>query len=64
MNHKITGCKGCPFAHYQGEQCNDEIHCIHPDSPDDAVLYYLQQLRPEWCPLKKESITITLIENE
>lgn len=63
MTQDVTGCGGCPFSymgyHYWG--------CSHHSAPEDNII--TDQVAsndageppPEWCPLRIEPITISLI---
>ena len=57
MEKIVKGCDDCPL------KCNDfsgNIVCFHPDQFERTS----PVVNPEWCPLKKDPITITLIKNE
>jgi hypothetical protein len=74
MESKVTGCPDCPFKNY--DELRMEYECYHPKSCGEhngwssRINYtglcdgYEKLITPEWCPLKKESITITLIKDE
>jgi hypothetical protein len=49
---KVTGCEDCPF--YNAEYC----HCEYPLEHD--VDLRENGLNPDNCPLKTESITVTI----
>lgn len=58
----VSGCDNCPFL-----VANFKSTCIHPDfndaeEGDGRVLTEEEdeQVTPEWCPLKKASLTIKL----
>lgn len=65
MEHTVTGCNDCPlFENYEGSYI-----CVHPSSTKETT--YIPRktedegggmfsLAPDWCPLKKESLTITI----
>lgn len=63
MTHEVKGCRTCPFAIYTD---TFGYTCEHPDfSKDRRWLNYNEltlelAITPDWCPLKKESITIQL----
>lgn len=67
MEHIVTGCRDCPL------NSNDRLYgdfCRHPSArlndgednplPVDANFY---TTNPDWCPLKKQPITIKLEEH-
>lgn len=66
MNTIVTGCKDCPLNSKDAEYGD---FCRHPSVrdeegydrviPTDPYNKY-EIIEPEWCPLKKESITIEL----
>jgi len=64
MNIEVAGCKSCPF-HILEE--SGSAFCVHPDTLcDDGYIdedIFYQYKHPDWCPLKKQSITITLKDN-
>ncbi len=58
MTMVVTGCKDCPFLF-------KEISCKHKGSPRFIIKKIITQnevafITPDWCPLKKESITIEM----
>lgn len=67
MEHKVTGCNDCCF-----EYADDlgEVFCKHPETLKlnviGKLLYTLfndkdeDGVNPDWCPLKKEPITISI----
>ena len=72
MNTKVTGCRDCPFYN-DGQRYEFAHYCNHPDSIQDVGYFKSEPeikceridnetvpITPEWCPLKKESITIEL----
>jgi len=64
METTVTGCTNCPMF-YQDEWGN---FCNHPRTSkrgDNEVRYneYGINKSPDWCPLKKESITIKYDNN-
>lgn len=60
-NIVVTGCKGCPFAHYwHSEYGSDGRDCrIHDDEPVDAYAN-APDVSPEWCPLRAAPMTVHL----
>jgi hypothetical protein len=49
---QVTGCSDCPFRDWETGNCS------HP-----SILPYQYanlNVTPDWCPLKKESITISI----
>ncbi len=70
----VTGCKGCPFAHYQFEMPEGQnSHCAHPGAPqefdangiDPFTLTFMYGTTstpplPDWCPLKARPVLVTL----
>ncbi len=68
MNTEVTGCKDCPFLYlYYGSEMAECI-CEHPQLDNNGywgIKYSYTQKEYgygslDWCPLKKESITIEL----
>lgn len=67
----VTGCKDCPFSYENdmavGYGCNadsmtrtlEEYLLPSREIKQDKLFF---PITPEWCPLKKESITIQMIE--
>lgn len=60
----VDGCFNCPMAWFGGYVRRND--CLHPaldqkkyHSQEDSF-FELETGFPEWCPLKQESITITL----
>ena len=60
--HHVSGCKNCPLCDFKYEE---GVSCNHPNSPieDDIKYEYYDVIHgsnsPDWCPLNKESITIS-----
>jgi len=66
MELKITGCNDCPFNYNPMDGWTTDV-CQHPIIVERELSYlkggvtykYEEGESPEWCPLKKEPITIT-----
>jgi len=69
---KVTGCGNCPFKSFINNF--QYIACKFPESPfwDSALVISSKIIcsvdvhdppTPDWCPLKKESITISMKQN-
>lgn len=59
MIHEITNCCDCPFWDSKYSDCE------HPNKPEENHVHDIHitgfdELLPDWCPLKKEDITIKL----
>lgn len=62
MNIEVNGCCECPMRNlyndgWGGSECN------HPHANEYDTSNVKKGEAPKWCPLKKQSITITLKEN-
>ncbi len=59
MTQDVTGCKNCPMmaSHFDGW---GGAHCNHPETEGDDLdeVTMKENETPDWCPLKKEPITI------
>ena len=72
MNIEVDSCNDCPFAILVNE-LEREYKCFHPElveriDTDIETRYYFTStiptlITPNWCPLKTQSITITLKDN-
>jgi hypothetical protein len=64
MTHKITGCPDCPLSSEGGSF--EIVYCNHPslEVPERLELNDTWKpdsiITPDWCPLKKESLTIEI----
>jgi hypothetical protein len=60
MNTTVTGCKDCPMyaTHLDGW---GGCHCNHPETEGNDLENHDNETVPDWCPLKREEITIKLI---
>lgn len=69
MDAHVKDCNDCRFQYC--DEARGEVIC---NAPAEKPVYHKigkysewednTLVTPEWCPLKKESITITLIKNE
>ncbi len=59
MTQEVTGCKDCPFFIR-----DDFNYCTHPSLDEPYIKLTEVDSSPYNCPLKTESITIKLKENE
>ena len=59
MNQIVTKCEDCPMfaSHYDGL---GGAHCNHPETEGYDLDTDNDKTIPDWCPLKKEDITITI----
>lgn len=60
MEQEVTKCSECPMfaSHFDGW---GGCHCNHPETAgDDLESFKTDYGFPDWCPLKKEEITIKL----
>jgi len=57
---KVKCCVECPFRELTYCDCPSKVngHLIHINS--DKTKNYISKSVPDWCPLRKESITIEL----
>lgn len=71
MEHIVMGCNSCPFFEDEYNTCNHPIidnwvevpykhnsNQIEMDCSGDEMSYIEFPITPDWCPLKKEPITI------
>jgi hypothetical protein len=59
MEKEIKDCGDCPFAGFTNE--SSIWKCFHPDAHLKQIAELNEELKtPEWCPLLKESITISI----
>ncbi len=72
MEHIVTGCTDCPMYN-DGQRYEFAHYCKHPESPQ-KVNYFIAEPKikvdyiegrpivttPDFCPLKKEPITISI----
>ena len=59
MEHKVKGCSDCPFS--RANDMNALYHCkLEGDKDVDVDDLYLP-ITPEWCPLKAEVVTLSLL---
>jgi hypothetical protein len=56
---KVTGCSDCPFFN-DGANYEYRAKCQHPaNNTDERIeVHWGKPITPDWCPLKKEPITI------
>lgn len=54
MNVEITGCKSCPLADWNYEVCK------HPNREGRIDIYHELKEIPSACPLKSESLTLSI----
>ncbi len=56
----VTGCEDCPLAHLRRRWRETYRECGHPAVVDDERDVYDMTTPPDWCPLRKEPLTIAL----
>ena len=58
---EVTGCSNCPMAELLNRENNS--YCQHPNTKDQVIRFRVLKVegKPEWCPLKKESLLIKLV---
>lgn len=64
MIQEVKKCRDCPMYN-DGAGEEYQTYCQHPASSKkwpDSVLDRLASYPPDWCPLKKESIEIKLVQ--
>lgn len=60
MTIEVTGCHDCPFRYF-----SDMVHNCRLDvNPMAVIRCYIDEKIPHSCPLKQETITIKLKEDE
>ncbi len=63
MNTVVKGCADCPMCHTDSEWPTICRHPLAVDCEDIKYSYTQKEYgfgSPDWCPLKKETITIEL----
>ena len=59
MDKIVSGCGDCPFAGFVSK--GETWRCLHPTSHCRSIAEIEEELiTPDWCPLKKEPITISI----
>lgn len=59
MKKKVSDCNNCPFL---GITRDGEYYWCNHQSANKALKEGMKgPVTPEWCPLKKESITISFV---
>lgn len=59
MEMKVNGCNDCPLHFYDIDYSMEHL-CVHPDLEQLQIKDKEMDSYPEWCPLKKEPLTISL----
>jgi len=63
MEHKVKGCSDCNFnirrEEYIYSYCGHPAHPNNNGIPDDEDKLF-EPITPDWCPLKKQPITISI----
>lgn len=66
LQKEVTGCTDCPFLN-DGAGLEYKPYCQHPNGNSDNITWQVGEKErwrttfntPDWCPLKKEPITIS-----
>lgn len=69
MQQMITGCNDCPLKRDTINSIYERATCTHTEAPrlligtKEGPFGSIKLITPDWCPIKKEPLTITFKEN-
>lgn len=64
MNLKIAKCEDCPCCHLYDTPPHYVYECAAPNENNNPTLLCPKNPPPDWCPLRKEALTIELKEEK